>query len=50
MLALGGIPRGDVVRAKLAKLNLTEADIGDTVAWARTGVAVKAGSKPRRHQ
>jgi hypothetical protein len=30
------IQRGDAVRAKLAELNLTEADIADAVAWART--------------
>ena len=30
------IQRGDVVRAKLAELNLTEADIADAVTWART--------------
>ena len=29
------IQRGDAVRAKLAELNLTEADIGDAVGWAR---------------
>jgi translation initiation factor IF-1 len=30
------IQRGDAVRAKLAELALTEADIGDAVNWART--------------
>ncbi len=30
------IQRGDGVRAKLAELNLTEADIADAVTWART--------------
>jgi translation initiation factor IF-1 len=30
------IQRGDAVRAKLAELDLTEADIGDAVTWART--------------
>jgi translation initiation factor IF-1 len=30
------IQRGDAVRAKLAELNLTEADIADAVTWART--------------
>ena len=30
------IQRGDAVRAKLAELNLTEVDISDAVAWART--------------
>lgn len=30
------IQRGDAVRAKLAELNLTEADMADAVAWARS--------------
>jgi len=29
------IKRADAVRAKLEKLNLSEADIADAVAWAR---------------
>lgn len=29
------IQRGDAVRAKLAELDLTEADIAQAVAWAR---------------
>lgn len=29
------IQRSDAVRAKLAELNLSEADITDAVAWAR---------------
>jgi translation initiation factor IF-1 len=29
------IQRGDAVRAKLAELNLTEADVDAAVAWAR---------------
>lgn len=29
------IQRGDAVRAKLAELGLTEADIGNAVAWVR---------------
>jgi hypothetical protein len=29
------IQRGDAVRAKLAELGLTEADVADAVAWAR---------------
>lgn len=36
------IQRGDAVRAKLAALGLTEADVADAVRWARsdaTGVA-----------
>jgi bifunctional DNA-binding transcriptional regulator/antitoxin component of YhaV-PrlF toxin-antitoxin module len=31
------IQRGDAVRAKLAELALTEADVADAVAWARSG-------------
>jgi hypothetical protein len=42
------IQRGDALRAKLAELNLTEADIGDAVAWARTSVPRKARAAPRR--
>ena len=33
------IQRGDAVRAKLAALNLTEADLAEAVAWARSGPA-----------
>lgn len=29
------IQRGDAVRAKLAALKLTDADVADAVAWAR---------------
>lgn len=29
------IQRGDAVRAKLAELNLSEADVDAAVAWAR---------------
>jgi hypothetical protein len=29
------IQRGDAVRAKLAELDLTDADIADAMAWAR---------------
>lgn len=29
------IQRGDAVRAKLAELKLTEADVADAVRWAR---------------
>lgn len=29
--------RADVVRAKLAELDLTEADVADAIAWARSG-------------
>ncbi len=30
------IQRGDAVRAKLAELRLTEAEVADAVAWARS--------------
>lgn len=33
------IQRGDAVRAKLAELSLTAADVEDAVAWARAPVA-----------
>jgi translation initiation factor IF-1 len=33
------IHRGDAVRAKLAELDLTYADIADAVAWSRVQVA-----------
>ena len=33
------IQRGDAVRAKLAELDLTDADIADAVAWARSVAA-----------
>ena len=36
------IQRGDAVRAKLAELNLTEADVADAVAWARSPVVAPA--------
>jgi hypothetical protein len=36
------IQRSDAVRAKLAELNLTEADIADAVAWARAPQAAPA--------
>ena len=43
------IQRGDAVRAKLAELQLTEADITDAVAWARSAPREAAkGSKPAR--
>jgi len=50
------IQRGDAVRAKLAELDLTEADIGDAVTWALTRsspktlakVATKTRSKAQR--
>ena len=40
------IQRGDAVRAKLAELQLSEADIADAVSWARSKVpAKKTGRK-----
>lgn len=33
------IQRGDAVRAKLAELNLSNEDIAEAVAWARSAVA-----------
>ncbi len=33
------IQRGDAVRAKLAELDLTPADVADAVAWARSATA-----------
>jgi translation initiation factor IF-1 len=39
------IQRGDAVRAKLAALDLSEADIGDAVTWARTPSSPKAPAK-----
>ncbi len=33
------IQRGDAVRAKLAELDLSEADIADAVTWARSAPA-----------
>jgi len=36
------IHRGDAVRAKLAELDLSDADIADAVAWARTVVSAPA--------
>lgn len=36
------IQRSDAVRAKLAELNLTDADIADAVAWARAPQAALA--------
>lgn len=39
------IQRGDAVRAKLAELNLSEADIGDAVTWVRAGSKPKASAR-----
>ena len=36
------IQRGDAVRAKLAELGLTEADVADAVAWARGAASGRA--------
>ena len=36
------IHRGDAVRAKLAELDLTDADMADAVAWARAPQAAPA--------
>lgn len=36
------IQRGDAVRAKLAELDLTPADVADAVAWARAGAGAAA--------
>lgn len=36
------IQRGDAVRAKLAELGLSEADITDAVAWARGSLQANA--------
>lgn len=36
------IQRGDAVRAKLAELDLTDADMADAVAWARAPQAAPA--------
>jgi ribosomal protein L12E/L44/L45/RPP1/RPP2 len=40
------IQRGDAVRAKLAALGLTGADVADAVRWARTGVAAPTAAEP----
>lgn len=41
------IQRGDAVRAKLAQLGLTDADVADAVQWAREGTAVRVVAEPR---
>jgi ribosomal protein L12E/L44/L45/RPP1/RPP2 len=41
------IQRGDAVRAKLAALGLTEADVSDAVRWARSAVAAPRAAEPR---
>ena len=45
VLAPVRIQRGDAARAKLAELNLSEADIGEAVTWARTSSSPKAPAK-----
>ena len=41
------IQRGDAVRAKLAALGLTDADVTDAVRWARTGTAAHGTAEPQ---
>jgi hypothetical protein len=38
--------RGDAVRAKLAALGLTEADVAGAVRWARSGAAAPGVAEP----
>src|SRR6185369_17545734 len=40
------IQRGDAVRAKLAALGLTDADVADAVGWARAGASVQGVAEP----
>jgi hypothetical protein len=40
------IQRGDAVRAKLAELGLTDADVQDAVRWARSGGAAHVAAEP----
>ena len=40
------IQRGDAVRAKLAALGLTEANVANAVRWARAGAAAAAAAEP----
>lgn len=42
------IQRGDAVRAKLAELSLTEADIGDAVRWARSSTSTQQAAEPAK--
>ena len=39
------IQRGDAVRAKLAELNLTEADVTDAVTWARAATSAELAAQ-----
>ena len=41
------IQRGDAVRAKLAALGLTGADVADAVRWARTGAGPAVVAEPQ---
>jgi translation initiation factor IF-1 len=40
------IQRGDAVRAKLAELGLTDADVADALRWARSGATVMRAAEP----
>jgi hypothetical protein len=40
------IQRGDAVRAKLAELGLTDADVADAVRWARTREPAMRAAEP----
>ncbi len=40
------IQRGDVVRAKLAALGLTDADVAQAVRWARSTAPVMRAAEP----
>lgn len=40
------IQRADAVRAKLAALGLTEADVADAVRWARAGAGAPQVTEP----
>ena len=43
------IQRGDAVRAKLAALGLTEADVSDAVHWARSGAAPRVAEPSAKY-
>ena len=40
------IQRGDVVRAKLAELGLSDADVADAVRWARAATPTMRAAEP----
>jgi hypothetical protein len=44
------IQRGDAVRAKLAELQISEADVGEAVDWARGPRPPAAASRARRRR